>query len=271
MRASTTLLMRPCMVLALEFREVDASLLTAGKRLRATLALIERHLGKLEVETFPENRLLIAGHRVLHVSPIKEEGSIPFWELLGIVHLQSELARHGVLLQGALTLGDVVERAALVTGPGVSDAERLCDEVAETPRVIVDPRLFREVEANEHLRDPSHTVPMELGYMRELLHEDADGVWFVDYLRAFATEVDEPSLYLDFLEEHRQLVERQMQKADTLNRLSRSWTWLWRYHNRVVEDLYERKVLGKVERARLRLTAQGPLVYVFPPSAKAPG
>lgn len=268
MRASTTLLMRPCLVMALELRDLDTSRPT-GKRFHEMFALIERYLaGPPPVKPF-DRRLLISGHRIIRMIPIESGDSAPLWEFLNVVHLQSQLVRHGVLLWGAVTFGGAAERTALVTGPGVLEAERLRDEVAETPRVIVDPRLLREVEANKELRT-TDTVPIELGYIRELLREDADGVWFVDYLRAFATEVHEPSLYLDFLEEHRQLVERQMQKADTLNRLSRSWTWLWRYHNRVVEELYEQKVLESSKRAQLRLTAGGPLVYTFPPSAKIP-
>ncbi|WP_309891679.1 hypothetical protein [Archangium sp.] len=256
--------------MALELREFDASM-TTGKRLQTVLALIERHLegpAPARLNAHGEYRLLMVGRRVIRVVPVEAGGSSPFWECLSVVHLQSELVRRGALLRGAVTFGDAAERAAVVTGPGIFEAERLCDEVAETPRVMVDPRLFREVEANEYLH--SQTVPIELGYVRSLLREDADGVWFVDYLKALKTEVREPSLYLDFLEEHRQLVERQLRQADTLNRQSRSWTWLRSYHNQVIEELYEQKVLGSAERERLRLTAQGSLVYVFPPSAKIP-
>jgi hypothetical protein len=259
------------MVMALELREFDASM-TTGKRFQGMLALIERHLegpAPARLNEHGEHRLLMVGRRVIRMVPFEAGVSTPFWECLSVVHLQSELVRHGALLRGALTFGDAAERAAVVTGPGIFEAERLCDEVADKPRVMVDPRLFREVEANKHLH--WHTAPMEeLGYIRSLLREDADGVWFVDYLKAFKTEVSEPSLYLDLLEEHRQLVERQLRQADTLNRHSRSWTWLRSYHNQVIEELYEQKVLDSAERERLRLTAQGSLVYVFPPSAKIP-
>lgn len=155
-------------------------------------------------------------------------------------------------------------------GTRFAEAERLRDEVAEVPRVVLDPRLIREAEGNVNLRAQHHTVPTELGYIRELLRQDADGLWFVDSLKAFAAEVDEPSACLDFLSEHRRFVERQLGATTSLDRASRVWTWLWSYHNQVVDACVAQGRVDERERDRLRIPAQGPLLYLFPPSARAP-
>lgn len=256
----------PCIIIALELLGLDEPS-TPKKRLRSALALVERELGEPAATKRFDRRLLVVGHRVFRIALIKSDGAILFRELLDIVHFQSGLIGHGVLLRGVVTLGDVAERAGIIVGPGLSEAERLRDELPEVPRVVVDPRLLREAERNELLRARHHTVPMELGYIRQLLREDSDGSWFVDYLEAFATELDEPSMYPDFLESHRRLVEQRLESSPVPSRSSRAWTWLRRYHNRLVN----RRVRDEAERARLRLAAPSPLVYVFPPSAKAPG
>jgi hypothetical protein len=150
----------------------------------------------------------------------------------------------------------------------VIEAERLRDGIAQVPRVIVDPRLMLESEGNPLFRKDTHSVLEELGYIRGLVREDMDGMWFIDYLKAFMTEVDEPPMYLEFLRQHGQMIEQRLESATRLDPSSRDWTWLRRYHNRVVKELF---VDGSQERKQLRLTAQSPLVYAFPRSAKAPG
>jgi hypothetical protein len=258
--------MRPSVVIALELLGLDTEG-ALGAQLRRVLGVLERDFGDMELL---DRRLLCVGHRLFRLAPITPHvaSALAFRELLDVVHLQADLLQRGVLLRGVVTLGSAASRADIAVGAVVSEAERLC-KLAEVPRVIVDPRLLREVESNENLRE--HDPLTELGYIRELLRQDADGLWFVDYLKAASTELDEPALYPEFLEEHRSLVEKRLGEHLTLDRASRAATWLWSYHNQVVEEWFTRKRLDGEQRARLRLPAQSPLVYAFPPSAKAPG
>jgi hypothetical protein len=236
-------------------------------RERQVFALFERYLGD-PVKLYG-SRLSTTGRRVLHIAPIKPAGMLPFAVALKMVHIQSELAQLGVLVRGAISLGGAVARGNLVFGRGITTAERLRDEFAHFPRVIVNPMLLRQVEQNADLRD--HTAMEELGYIRDLLRHDADGLWFVDYLWALKSEVDEPLFYLDFLKDHRQLVTRALEASTTLNRASHSSTWLWRYHNVVIDRLKTSLHIEEQELAELYIPATvSPLVYSFPPSAKAP-
>jgi hypothetical protein len=261
MKSSASIHLRPCIIIALELFRLDEV------RLRRALALMEQDFRGSE--RF-ERHFFVVGRRVFRLAPIKPggNGALAFRELLDVVHLQAELMGRRVLMRGAVTLGDAAWRTDLAVGAGISKAERLC-KLAEVPRVMVDPRLLLEVENNEDLRN--HTLLTELGYIRELLRQDADGLWFVDYLRAISTELDEPAMYPEFLEEHRSLVEKRLKARVTLDPASRALTWLWSYHNQVVEECFQRRVIDGAQRERLRLPAQSPLVYVFPPSAKAPG
>jgi hypothetical protein len=259
---------RPCVITALEMLGLDEPSVLEQK-LRLALAFVKSRLGDMDIPQH-EKHLLVIGHRVFRTAPIKPGGTILFWELLDVVHLQAELFRHGVWLRGIVMRGNAAGSAGTAVGSGLSEAERLCGEIAEVPRVIVDPQLLQETESNPELRAPHHTVPMELGYIRGLLRDDSDGLWFVDYLKAFSTEIAESYTYPDFLEEHRQRVERGLGASTTFGRSSRAWTWLWSYHNRVIEESFEQKQLDERERARLFMAPVSRLLYVFPPSAKVP-
>jgi hypothetical protein len=219
-----------------------------------------------------EMRLSIAAHRVLHITPIKSAGTLLFWSVLDMIHLQSELVPLGILVRGAIALGDAAVQGDLILGHGIAEAERLRDEVASVPRVIVDPRLLRELEQNPFLRAGHHNVMQELGYLHDLLRQDGDGLWFADYLWAFRSEVREPQTYFDFFKEHRRLVTRRLEASTALDRSSHASAWLWHYHNRVFEDLKTSwPPDDRDELAELRIPATSPLVYDFPPAAKAYG
>ncbi|WP_437909604.1 hypothetical protein WME95_18010 [Sorangium sp. So ce327] len=260
---------RPCIVTALELLGVDDPEMPEG-RARQALSIVQRHLGDSELPKLWGSHMFLAAPRVLHVAPVRPAGMLFFWQALNIVHLQAALVPLGVLVRGAIALGEAAANGDLVIGRGIVEAERLRDEVAHVPRVIVDPRLLREVEQNAVLRAPQHSVMEELGYIRKLLRQDRDGLWFVDYLWAISSEVDEPPEYLDFFKDHRRLVTRKLEAATVLDRSSHAWIWLWSYHGRIFELLESKWPLDDQERSELRIPATSPLVYSFPPSTKAP-
>lgn len=257
---------RPCIITALELLGIDE--IPEG-RARQVISIVQRHLGDSELARRYGSHLSLAARRMLHIAPIEPAGMLPFWQALNMVHLQSALVPLGVLVRGAIALGDAAVHGSLILGRGVAEAERLRDEVAHVPRVVVDPRLLRETEQNANLRSPNHSIMDELGYLRTLLRLDSDGLLFVDYLLAIRSEMDEPSLYLEFLKDHRRLVTRKLDAATVLDGASRAWIWLWRYHNLVVEKLEITSRLDDQELSELRIPATSPLVYRFPPSAKA--
>lgn len=255
---------RPCIVMALELLGLNDPKAQEGR----ALATVEEHLRDEEGRKALEHRIFIAGSQVIRTAPIKPSGTLTFQELLDTIHVQAALINRGILLRGAISLGDVITEADFITGKGLLEAERLRDEVADVPRVIVDPRLILETEQNPALRAERHTVPIELGYVRNLLREDADGLWFIDYLKVVVWEIGGPAESSRFLDEHRRQVERRLETSTTLDRSSRSWTWLRSYHNNVVDAGIEGGWIDEADRSSLQVKARSPLLYVFPPSTK---
>lgn len=264
MKSLPPLVPRPSVILVLELLGFDDPAMSDRTRRRA-LELVEHSLDNASEEG---GHLLVTEHQVIRIVPIRQETSILFYELMDIVQLQADLLPEGILVRGAMTLGDAAARANRALGSGIARAERLCTEVAQVPRVIVDSRLIRELEGNADLRSSHNTVLQELAYIKELLRQDSDGLWFVDYLKSFRTET---RAYRKFLREHQHFIARVIGASAQLDGRSRMWTWLWQYHNTVVDEWHHMKLIDRNQRDEFHIPAASPLLYTFPPSAKPPG
>lgn len=252
-----------CIITALELIGVNEPSMPPG-RVRKVLARVERHLADNMTPSLYRSRLSLTGRHVLQIAPTNPVWNLPFKTLLTMVHLQADLVELGVLVRGAITIGEAAATEPVFFGQGIADAERLRDEVALVPRVIVHPQLLREVELSADLRAEQHTPMEELDYLKSLLHQDADGLWFVDYLKVIGSEMSEQEEYLELLRTHHRLVTRKLEASTALDGASRLWTWLWRYHNLVVADLSSKWRLDDQEIAELRIPASSPLLYKFP-------
>lgn len=255
---------RPCIVAALEFIGIDDPTMPEG-RVREAFSRIEEDLGDEEdLKNQYQSHWSLAGNRALYIAPTKREGMLPFRAILKVLHVQIALVPLGIVVRGAISLGEATAHGEMLTGQGITHTERLRDEVVDMPRVVVDPAMLRAMDSNRDLWAPHHNSMDELRYLYDLLREDTDGLWFVDYLRASVTEVGEPEDYRNFLHEHKMLVQRKLENSKTLNSNTRAITWLWHYHDQCVNALKPSFA------ADLRIPATSPLLYRFPSAAIAP-
>ena len=86
-----------------------------------------------------------------------------FWEILGLVHVQFELALQNIIVRGAVAAGDIVKSWGVLYGPGLVRAYEL-EQKASYPRIIIDPKLFEELKINPALR--AHSYKEELNYIK---------------------------------------------------------------------------------------------------------
>ncbi len=258
--------LRPCIVAALELLGLDDARMPAG-RARQALAEVDS-FGDFVRRSPLQGHLSISGRRVLVIVPAQDQGASLFVSVLQLALLQNDLLGHDVLMRGGIVLGNAVASGDVVIGPGITEAERLRDEVATVPRVVVDPDVFRRVEYEGKWRLPQHTVTEELGYLRKVLRQDADGVWYTDHLLAFGLEEKERALYLHLLADHRRVVVQKLERSSSLDRSSLSWTWLWSYHNLVIEELKAKWSGDAKEIAELHIPATSALLYKFPVSVE---
>ena len=190
-----------------------------------------------------------------------------FHSLLHWVHTIGGVLSQGLLLQGAVTLGEVFfarSPSHSVVGPGIDAALRMEREFARYPRIIVDPVLLAQVAEEPMLRKDTHSPLQELAYIRGLVREDADGLWFVDYLRAMAGEVSSDAEYYRFLAEHRDQINQRLAATKGLSPQALAWTWLARYHDELLDSPPAGMRLDESLREELGTRAPESLRYRFP-------
>lgn len=184
-------------------------------------------------------RVLSFSDSIIRVRPVTGISCL-YYELLELVHVQAELINKGILIRGGVTCGEVVASNDGVFGPGFVGAYELESEFAVYPRIVLSPHLLHGAWYPPF--DNNHDPKDEWHYVSELLRCGDDGVWFVDYLQAFPTELDEPETLPLWLANHRKtiinLVALASQKPN-LSSLALKANWLTRYHNEFVQKLLE--------------------------------
>lgn len=94
------------------------------------------------------------------------------YELLEMVHFASNLSLHllhaGVLTRGGITFGEIHHKGSVVYGPALVRAYELESQVANYPRIIMDPKaIANSLQAGG--------APDSEEYIRNLLRTDFDG------------------------------------------------------------------------------------------------
>jgi hypothetical protein len=74
-------------------------------------------------------------------------------------------------------------------------------------------------------------------YLCRVLKKDSDGVWFIDYLRAFESEAMDWAAYVRFLKGHRQLIINQLSQVKQLDSVLTKYGWITSYHNNWINGL----------------------------------
>ena len=166
---------------------------------------------------------------------------LAFAELLKLAIAQARLIDEGILVRGALTIGNLVRSYNVVYGPGLIRAYELEHDHALFPRIVVDKLLLRELKANPALRH--HDYETEIKEIRGLIRKDYDGVYFVDYLSAIESELRDHDTYFKFLSTHRELIKKGLRKFVNRKSIRRKYLWLRKYHNSTVSNL--RRNFGK--------------------------
>ncbi|WP_427501078.1 hypothetical protein ACQE3E_21915 [Methylomonas sp. MED-D] len=180
---------------------------------------------------------------IVRVRPVDTETNqmypigIVFHELLDMVHAQGELVKEGVLLRGGIAYGQIHYDGSVLYGPALIKAYDLESKYAVHPRIVVEPELISELKSNQYLQSKHNSLEQELEYIEKLLRQNDDGIWFVDYIRAVASELDEIEMYPEFLEDHRNLIVNAASAHPGFSTVSAKYMWLAKYHNSCIEEL----------------------------------
>ena len=122
-------------------------------------------------------------------SIVVSSGTSPL-EIVDLLETLSIIYQHfftnGLLLRGGLTIGSIFHHETTVFGPALISAWKLESEHAIFPRIIVDPTFLKEFkETPELFIDPQNEDEVLIldGVYRDMVRQDSDGYYFVDFLR----------------------------------------------------------------------------------------
>jgi hypothetical protein len=214
---------------------------------------ISRTIRKLIEATAPDNDFRKANQEnyvkfsdlVIHSVPILPEATkkmrdgIVFQELWNMALAQADLVGEGVLIRGAVTIGELERTYGVLIGPGLIAAYDLEREQAQFPRIVIDPEVLRALKTTASLMHHPRYED-EIKYISDVIKRDDDGVVFIDYLGTMQTE-GETADFLDFLSRHQQFIQKNITKFVNNKRVLSKYLWLKKYHNAIVKARLKRK------------------------------
>ncbi len=129
--------------------------------------------------------------------PITSDGEL--WNTLADLQLLIiNLVNRNMLCRGAITIGKLYHDK-YVFGPALIEAYKLESKVAYYPRVILGEKV---IEAGKNAHYFIHTPEEEEDYIKSLLDQDEDGLYFIDYFYIGEKTLIDPKnfpIYLDTL------------------------------------------------------------------------
>lgn len=184
-------------------------------------------------------RVIAFSDTIVRIAPVDEPSGL-FLELLNLIHIQGKLVFDGVLIRGAVTLGEIAIEGSTVFGPALVRAYEAEQGLAIYPRIIIDPMLLKAHLDDTLPRARHHTLTDETEFLVKLLAKGDDGLWFLDYLNSFQNELDHPSEVPGLFQHHLNLIRQTRaaaSKAGALSSLHQKASWLASYHSSALKRL----------------------------------
>lgn len=165
-----------------------------------------------------------------------------FYELIDVVHGIANITVNGHLVRGAMTHGNFYfhKEENVLISPAFIKAYKGEQSLASSPRVIIDPATLQEFKKRKSWWK-DHNYEHESEYVYSLLRLDADGFYFVDYLKAIYKELDYPNEeYPDYMLSHKNLIESAL-SGKLPDEVRKKYIWLGNYHNKVHSEFGDGK------------------------------
>jgi len=179
--------------------------------------------------------------RAIFVPPDEPNGpdGLVFWELYGLLLAQMNLIWRGVVVRGAITVGNLYCEPGAIFGPGLVRAHEM-ERRDLYPRILVDPALLTELSAAPY-RVRDHGVREELQFIMKLISVDGKTP-YLDYFKGIASNSDDDQQLFDFVERHRDLVRKGLRENEGKPEVIRKYRWMEQQHRQFVRTLPDKFV-----------------------------
>ena len=150
-------------------------------------------------------------------------------ELGDLARAQLAMIERGVVLRGAVTIGDVFVSRNGVFGPAFVRAYELETGLAKYPRIILD-TVFLDALTAFGAADQDDGIRHDKLAMHWLSYGE-DGVPWLDYFSWLVSMEWDSDSVLNYFIKHRDLILRNRPELAALDTVSAKYLWLAKYHN----------------------------------------
>ncbi|WP_201317669.1 hypothetical protein [Paenibacillus sp. EPM92] len=163
--------------------------------------------------------------------PIYEDGELQLGGVfLDFASFQLALTLEGFFIRGGVAIGDYYGDDEFAYGPSIIEAHDLENRFAIFPRIILSDEAVQMVKQHvEYYAEPNWSPQST-----DLIQDNTDGKWFINYLEAIMHDVREYGDYQEavaLLLQHKQVIEDNLiQHQGNLHILSK-YIWVAHYHN----------------------------------------
>lgn len=162
--------------------------------------------------------------------PIFDDGESQLGGIfLNFAQYQLALTLDGFFIRGGVAIGDFYGDDDFTYGPAIIEAHKL-EKVAIYPRIILGDEVVELVKQHiNYYAEPEYS-PQNF----ELLKDNTDGKWFINYLDAVMENVSENGDYeeaIKLLQQHKQEIEKNLNKFSTNQYVLNKYVWSAQYHN----------------------------------------
>ena len=112
-----------------------------------------------------------------------------FYTLLDLLYVSFELANKGYLTRGGVSIGKLLHNSKYIFGPALVDAYEIESKKAIYPRIIVSDEVIKIGAKHTKV---GHSEDDEKQYIMDLLNQDSDGLYYIDYITKSSSEFDDP-------------------------------------------------------------------------------
>lgn len=164
----------------LSFKEIIEHTVRDPACLKDLLSAIDclYDIGREDADLYRTRRITTFSDSVVLSYAVNEQSAV-YYLLSDVAFAVIALAIKGLLVRGAVTIGDLLHTNRYLVGPAMVKAYELESKAARSPRVLLDRKLIeiaRKAHADQH--DAQH----EAKYVRAFMTQDTDKQYYLDYL-----------------------------------------------------------------------------------------
>ncbi|MDT8894038.1 hypothetical protein RSO41_05170 [Halomonas sp. I1] len=194
----------------------------------------------------PESKKVSIFSDSIVVSFKAEEPSEVFFTLLEIKWLIMRLISRKILVRGAVSIGKFIHNDHYLFGPALVEAYTLESKAAMYPRVILDSSV---IEASAKAKSPDHSSSQEANFVRSLLEQDSDGMYYIDYFFKAQSELDDPQYdFPQYIDNLGDVIRKGLMASShhTKADLRVKYSWMRERYNKMVEIVTNKDSISRL-------------------------